>query len=248
MRLINMNKSLSYEDFDCTEEQDPRQLIPQLCKLFYGLGWVTGSGGGISIRQGNNIFIAPSGVQKECIKPEDLFVQTLEGEDIAVPPKEKKLKKSQCTPLFMCAYRLRNAQAVIHSHSKSAVLATLLYPGPEFSCTHLEMIKGIWDHSLGRNLCYDETLIVPIVENTPLEADLEASMTEAMTRYPGCSAVLVRRHGFYVWGSSWQQAKVMAECYDYLFDIAVKIRQLGFDAAAVPRCKNNAFPGHTHQS
>lgn len=110
-------------------------------KSYCRLGWVTGSGGGISIRKGDQIFIAPSGVQKECIQPDDLFVQDLNGVDLIVPPPSKKLKKSQCTPLFMCAYRLRNANAVIHSHSKSAVMATLISPGNEFRCTHLEMIK-----------------------------------------------------------------------------------------------------------
>lgn len=33
--------------------------------------------------------------------------------------------------------------AVIHTHSKAAVMATLLYPGTEFKITHQEMIKGI---------------------------------------------------------------------------------------------------------
>jgi len=32
---------------------------------------------------------------------------------------------------------------VIHTHSKAAVMATLVYPGHEFSITHQEMIKGI---------------------------------------------------------------------------------------------------------
>lgn len=30
----------------------PANLIPELCRLFYQLGWVTGTGGGISIRNG----------------------------------------------------------------------------------------------------------------------------------------------------------------------------------------------------
>jgi hypothetical protein len=30
---------------------------------------------------------------------------------------------------------------VIHTHAEAAVLATLLFPGPEFRITHQEMIK-----------------------------------------------------------------------------------------------------------
>lgn len=41
----------------------------------------------------------------------------------------------------MLAYRLYNAGAVIHTHSPKAVMVTLLWPGKEFRCTHLEMIK-----------------------------------------------------------------------------------------------------------
>lgn len=34
------------------EAEHPRVLIPELCRLFYQLGWVTGTGGGISVRRG----------------------------------------------------------------------------------------------------------------------------------------------------------------------------------------------------
>lgn len=34
------------------DPQHPANLIPELCRLFYTLGWVTGTGGGISIRDG----------------------------------------------------------------------------------------------------------------------------------------------------------------------------------------------------
>ena len=34
-------------------EEHPARLIPALCRQFYTLGWVTGTGGGISIREGS---------------------------------------------------------------------------------------------------------------------------------------------------------------------------------------------------
>ncbi|KAA0723614.1 Methylthioribulose-1-phosphate dehydratase [Triplophysa tibetana] len=215
-------------------EEHPRVLIPQLCRLFYKLGWVTGTGGGISLRHGENIYIAPSGVQKERIQPEDLFVCDIDEKDISCPSPLKKLKKSQCTPLFMNAYTMRGAQAVIHTHSKAAVMATLMFPGKEFRITHEEMIKGIRKGNSGTNYRYDEMLVVPIIENTPEEKDLKERMARAMEMYPDSCAVLVRRHGVYVWGETWEKAKTMCECYDYLFDIAVQMKQCGLDPSAPP--------------
>lgn len=60
----------------------------------------------------DEIFIAPSGVQKERIQPCDLFVQTIDEKDLDGPPPSKKLKKSQCTPLFMNAYTMRSMHIV----------------------------------------------------------------------------------------------------------------------------------------
>jgi hypothetical protein len=49
-----------------------------------------------------------------------MFVQTIDDEDISVPPPAKKLKKSQCTPLFMCAYKMRgNSDVCLQSNEKS---------------------------------------------------------------------------------------------------------------------------------
>ncbi|KAF5916271.1 hypothetical protein HPG69_007352 [Diceros bicornis minor] len=240
------------------DKEHPRYLIPELCKQFYRLGWVTGTGGGISLKHGNEIYIAPSGVQKERIQPEDMFVCDINEQDISGPPPYKNLKKSQCTPLFMNAYTIRGGQktcslvftecalssslpgagAVIHTHSKAAVLATLLFPGREFKITHQEMIKGIKKWTSGGYYRYDDMLVVPIIENTPEEKDLKERMARAMNEYPDSCAVLVRRHGVYVWGETWEKAKTMCECYDYLFDVAVSMKTVGLDPAQLPVGEN----------
>ena len=54
-------------------------------------------------------------------------------------------------------------------------------------------------------------------------------------RYPKANAVLVQRHGCYVWGPSWEKAKTQSECLHYLLEAAVKMDRAGFDPMANPR-------------
>lgn len=206
--------------------EDPRSVIVELCRHFYGLGWVSGTGGGLSLREGDRVFMAPSGVQKERLHEDDLFVLDLDG-TVLERPADPSLKVSACAPLFFNAFRLRDARAVLHSHSVNALMASLT-PGDRFRVTHLEMIKGIRGHG------YRDELVVPIIDNTAHECDLEAGMAEAIKAFPKSQAVLVRRHGVYVWGRDWVEAKTQAESYDYLFEAATRMRSLGVDPAAPP--------------
>ncbi len=200
---------------------DPKRIIVDLCRQFYDQGWVSGTGGGISVRHEGRIHMAPSGVQKERLCVEDLFELDGEGRVLRAPA-QGDLTLSACAPLFMNAYEMRDAGAVLHSHSLNAMLATLI-PGDVFRVTHLEMMKGI------AGTGFHDVLEVPIIENTAHECDLADSMADAIRAYPDSDAVLVRRHGVYVWGRDWVQAKTQAECYDYLFAAAVAMRRLGVD-------------------
>lgn len=177
-------------EFNSADPDHPINLIPSLCKHFYSLGWVTGTGGGMTIKKGPYHYIAPSGVQKERMQPVDLYILD-KDQKLLKSPENKKYKPSQCTPLFFNAYDLRDAQACIHTHSQNAVMATLLYD-KEFRVTHQEMIKGIKKGSSDQYHKYYETLVVPIIENTAEERDLKERMKEAMIKYPLCNAVLVR--------------------------------------------------------
>ncbi|PIK33395.1 Methylthioribulose-1-phosphate dehydratase [Apostichopus japonicus] len=187
----------------------PRNIIPELCRVFYHHGWVTGTGGSISIKQRDEIYVTPSGVQKERLEGDDLYVINLAGDELSGPPSSKKWRKSQCTPLFLAAYRMRDAGAVIHSHSMHANLVTMLYAGKEFRISHQEMIKGIKKDTSGGYYRNNEELVVPIIETTMKENYLLEGLISAMTSYPDTCAVLVRQHGIYVWGDTWEQAKSM---------------------------------------
>lgn len=208
--------------------EHPYNLIPELCRKFYDLGWATGTGGGISIKMGEHYYIAPSGVQKERIQRDEIFVLDAKMKLVRNPlchPK-KVLKMSECTPLFFNAFTLRNAGACLHTHSVNTVLISLVCE-KEFRISNIEMIKGIRHGTTGKALGYRETVVVPIIENTDFEANLTSSMAECMKRYPDSIAVLVRRHGMYVWGENWQRAKGAVECLDYLMGLALRMRSLG---------------------
>ncbi len=204
------------------------ERVAELCRWMYSRGWATGTGGGISIRDDQGIHVAPSGVQKEYIEAEDVFLldgQSLDRPKILRPAADSTLRVSECTPLFLNAYRMRAAGACLHSHSLWAVLAARLAspsgaPG-HFTCEGWEMQKGLRARG-----CF-ETIVVPILANTPRESALSDTMAAAMAAHPEVDAILVAGHGLYVWGADWIQAKTQAECLDYLFRATVEAHRLG---------------------
>lgn len=81
------------------------------------------------------MYLAPSGVQKERILPEHMFVLPFAQSAVPKPgskrdllriPSKKGLNESQCTPLFWNAFTMRDAQSCIHTHSQNAGASSLL--------------------------------------------------------------------------------------------------------------------------
>lgn len=77
------------------------------------------------------------------------------------------------------------------------------------------------------NYGFFDTVHIPVIENTAHEEDLKGALEEAMEKWPEACAVLVRRHGVYVWGKDVAQAKTQAESLDYLFQLAVEMYKMG---------------------
>ena len=112
--------------------------------------------------------------------------------------------------------------------------------------------KKKWDDHVYYSYCHSNHTHT----HTPIH-HIQDSLVQALNNYPDTCAVLVRRHGVYVWGDTWQSTKTKwviplsplfltsysgwppqqsvplcrCECYDYLFDIAVRMKQCGLDPA-----------------
>jgi methylthioribulose 1-phosphate dehydratase/enolase-phosphatase E1 len=100
------------------------------------------------------------------------------------------------------------------------------------------MIKGVGNHA------YDDVLEIPVIENRPTEDLLAEQLDQAIVRYPQVNAVLVRRHGIYCWGDSWEQAKTQCESFDYLCECAVECHRLGIKVDQKPIMDQNY---HNHK-
>jgi methylthioribulose-1-phosphate dehydratase len=205
-----------------------KEIICSQCKNFYNLGWVSGTGGGMSVRVSpSEALIAPSGVQKESIKPEQIFLIDFSqefdqsGKNFAIKDSPQGMNISACTSIFVNIYKQRpKAQAVIHSHSMSAVMLTKIIKESEVTLSGYEMLKGL------EGCTYFGKHTLPILNNVEHECDLAEAVEEVVKNYPQAHAVLVRDHGVYIWGDSPERAKVHAECYDYLFQAFVEESRL----------------------
>jgi methylthioribulose-1-phosphate dehydratase len=210
-----MSTSPVRTDTEAREEQTARGLVCELLRLFYEKEWVTGTGGGISCMvPGRGLLLAPTGVHKERVRPDDLFLVEPTGDGVIERPADPALRPSECHAIFSAVIRQRGAGSVLHSHALSAVLAADRATDDTLSISRFEMLKGI---AGTRN---DETHLVPVIANTPREHQLSDQVEAALAdpRFARSACVMVRDHGAYIWGRDIWEAKRHAEVYHFLYE------------------------------
>jgi methylthioribulose-1-phosphate dehydratase len=196
--------------------QHSRKLLCDLLRGFYDKGWVAGTGGGIcTVVKKNEVLMAPTGVHKECVLPQDLFVVDDQTSRVLRSPQNPSLRLTECNTIFCLLIREKDAGAVMHSHALSAVLAGDL--GSRADCVvfeSLEMLKGLRDCSN-----FDKHS-VPVIENTAYEPELVSQIEKAIRQpdFDSSYCILVRDHGAYIWGSDLWETKRHAEVYHFLFE------------------------------
>ncbi|MCY7417486.1 MAG: methylthioribulose 1-phosphate dehydratase [Chloroflexi bacterium] len=200
-------------------DQETRQLLVEQLRVFYGRDWVSGTGGGIcGPAEDGNLLVAPTGVHKERVQPDDLFVIAVADTSVVLPPANAALRPSECSHIFTLVARERGVRSVVHTHALSAVLAADLARATDHVVIRdLEMLKGI------RGLTNQDVHLLPVIDNTAHEQDLVAALAGALSdpRFEAAWGVLVRDHGCYIWGAGVWEAKRHTEVYHYLFSALV---------------------------
>jgi len=195
-----------------------RDLLCELLRTFHANGWISGTGGGIcALESPGRLLLAPTGVHKELVSPEDFFVVDVDSGAVLESPTDASLRPSECGDIFRTVIRRRGAGAVVHSHALSAVLACDLATGDELLIHRLEMLKGI------PGVTNTDKHLVPVVTNTPRERDLVAAVEGVLDddRFESACAIGVRDHGAYIWGADVWDAKKHTEVYHFLFEATV---------------------------
>jgi methylthioribulose-1-phosphate dehydratase len=207
-----------------SDEQATRELLVGLLRDFHARGWVSGTGGGIcGPADGGGLLLAPTGVHKELVRPDEFFTVDPSDGHVVREPRREGLRPSECNSIFCLTHRSRGAWSVVHSHGLSAVLAGDL--AADAGLDHLvvrdlEMLKGI------PGVTNADVHLVPVIRNTPREAELVGQLEDVLSdpRFASAYAVIVRDHGAYIWGDDVMDAKRHTEVYHFLFEATVARR------------------------
>ena len=202
--------------------EDPRDLLADVARLFYGRGWMSGTAGNLSLRlEDGSFWITASGKLKGRLRRED-FLRVAPGGEVLERGRPEDRPSAE-TSLHDTIYRLfPAARACFHVHSIPGNVAARLTEGGSLQLPPLEMIKGfgIWDEEP------DVALAV-----FPNHAHVPRIAEEMATRFaaepPQVPGFLIRDHGLTTWGRDADAALNHVELFEYIFGYLSAARAAG---------------------
>lgn len=187
--------------------------LARASRRLYTLGWMRGTSGNVSVRDGADILVTASGIDKSAVDADDAVFINEWGE--ALPG--QGWNPSAEAPVHAAVIRAADAGAVVHVHSLAAVEAAARWPSG-IPLVDVEQLKGI-----GRG-AHGDRVVVPVVTNSQDMADLSGRILATLD--PTVPGVVVAEHGLYAWGESLGQAIDRTESFDWLFDHALRLDRL----------------------
>jgi len=185
----------------------------------YTRGWVPATSGNFSVRQGEQILITASGLDKGALTPVGLLEVDLQGNlvhGIGKPSAE--------TGLHLVLYKARAAAgAILHVHTVwNTLLSGFHEAAGHMTLSGYELLKG-----LSNVATHEHVEQVPILSNSQNYAELAVQLTTALQEYPDAHGVLLSRHGLYTWGESVAEARRHLEALEFLFEVEGRLALAG---------------------
>lgn len=180
-----------------------QQLADEAAR-YAAMGWMRGTSGNLSVVLGRDplrLAVTASGLDKGELTEVDYVAIDERGEPVngGIPSAEAGLHARIAA--------VSGAGAVVHVHALAPVLAGERWPGG-VQLQDLEMLKGF-----GR-LAHDDLVTIPVIPNGQ---DMRV-LGDAFERgyRADTPALIVARHGIYVWGADLRQARHRLECLEWL--------------------------------
>ena len=195
-----------------------RERLTRTIEKLHQRRWCDGTGGNFSVVVQKDpvlLLMAPSGVDKGSLQPEQLLVvnesqQVLDGAG----------KASAETLLHLAIIHKTGAGAVLHTHSVTGtVLSRLHAKEGQIRLEGLEMLKGLNGvHS------HNTHIDLPVVRNNQNMKVLAEEFNQQIQHLP--QGILVEGHGLYAWGEDLQQAERHVEIIEFLLEVQLQEQQL----------------------
>jgi len=174
--------------------------------------------------------IKPSGVDYKTMRPEDMVVCEINGEEVI----EGKLRPSSDTPTHRRLFQaFKDIRSVVHTHSRNAVAFAQAGRGiPCLGTTHADYFYG--EVPVTRPMAPEEIRGAYEWETGNVIVERFEKATPPLDPAQVC-AVLVYSHGPFVWGTSGQKAVENAFALEIVAEMAMKAMQLNSRLAPVPQ-------------
>jgi methylthioribulose-1-phosphate dehydratase len=180
---------------------------------FYKRGWVLGTSGNFSAvvsREPLRLAITSSSVDKGQLTADHILQIDDQGNVL-----EGGRRPSAETLLHLAVVRLREAGAVLHTHSVwSNILSDAYSADAGLSIQGYEMLKGLEGVST-----HEHNEWLPIIENSQDMTRLAGSVEATLEQHPRAHGFLLRRHGLYTWGRDIAEAKRHVEILEFLLEV-----------------------------
>ena len=180
----------------------------------HGRGWCDGTGGNFSCvlsRSPLTLLMAPSGVPKGNVRPQELIVV-----DDGARVMRGRGRASAETLLHLTIVEETGAGSVLHTHSQAGTLLSQHQaPGPgavgRMRLENLEMLKGLEGIT-----SHATTVEVPVLAN---DQDLQRLSAEARPHLRSAPhGLLIAGHGLYAWGADLAMAHRHLEILEFLLE------------------------------